>query len=102
MKKYIALLIITSVLIFIACNPESPTQVTDKSINTNTLVLSKLVTVGNSLTAGIQSSGLAEDFQMHSYPYLIAQQLGQGADRSECFHFYFKIRDKPLKAIPGF
>jgi len=90
MKKYIALLMITSVLAFIACTPESPTQVTDESINTGTLVLSKFVTVGNSLTAGFQSSGLCEDFQMKSYPYLIAQQMGQAANF-----------EQPIIANPG-
>jgi len=90
MKKIITLLIISSICIFIACTPENPTQVTDESINAGTLVLSKMVAVGNSITAGFQSSGLVEDFQMNSYPYLIAQQMGQAADF-----------EQPIIAAPG-
>ncbi|MFZ0389761.1 MAG: SGNH/GDSL hydrolase family protein, partial [Calditrichia bacterium] len=56
----------------------------------NQLVLTKMVAVGNSLTAGYQSAGLVQEFQKHSYPYLIARQIGQ-ADRFE----------QPLIAEPG-
>ena len=90
MKKIISLLLITILFAFIACTPTAPDQEADESINANTLVLRKMVTVGNSLTAGFQSSGLVEDFQMNSYPYLIAQQLGQTADFQQ-----------PLIASPG-
>jgi lysophospholipase L1-like esterase len=90
MKKIILFLMVTSLFIFIACEPDAPTQPTDESINANTLVLRKLVTVGNSLTAGFQSSGLVEDFQMNSYPYLIAQQMGQAA-----------TFEQPIIAAPG-
>jgi hypothetical protein len=90
MKKIILFLLVASFFIFIACTPEAPTQEKDESINANTLVLRKLVTVGNSLTAGFQSSGLVEDFQMNSYPYLIAQQIGQAA-----------TFEQPIIAAPG-
>ncbi|MCP4414185.1 MAG: hypothetical protein GY808_16640, partial [Gammaproteobacteria bacterium] len=90
MNKIIIFLLILSFSIFIACTPEAPTQEKDTSIDENTLVLRKLVTVGNSLTAGIQSSGLVQDFQEHSYPYLIAQQMGQAANFQQ-----------PIIASPG-
>jgi lysophospholipase L1-like esterase len=36
----------------------------------------KLVAIGDSSTMGIQDAGLVEDYQLNSYPYLIAQKLG--------------------------
>ena len=36
----------------------------------------KLVGIGDSSTMGIMDLGLKEDFQLHTYPYLIACQLG--------------------------
>lgn len=38
----------------------------------------KYVAVGDSLTTGVQSNGLVIDFQQHSFPFFIAQQLGVG------------------------
>ncbi len=35
-----------------------------------------LVTIGDSITMGIQDAGLHEDFQRHTYGYLIARQMG--------------------------
>ncbi len=46
--------------------------------------------VGTSFTAGFQSGGLVEDFQLKSFPYIIAQQIGK-ADQFEM----------PLIAAPG-
>lgn len=37
---------------------------------------SQYVAIGDSLTAGVQSDGLEDDFQVVSFPNLIAQQLG--------------------------
>lgn len=34
-----------------------------------------IVTIGDSITMGIQDAGLAYDFQVNCYPYLIAQQM---------------------------
>ena len=47
------------------------------NVTINELATSKMVAVGNSLTAGFQSSGMLEDFQLNSYPYLVAQQMGK-------------------------
>ncbi len=41
-----------------------------------TLPHRKYVAMGNSLTAGFQSSGLSEEFQVSSYPALLAQAMG--------------------------
>ncbi|MGB7290779.1 MAG: hypothetical protein WBD99_01235, partial [Thermodesulfobacteriota bacterium] len=38
----------------------------------------KYVAVGDSLTTGVQSNGLVINFQEHSFPFFIAQQLGVG------------------------
>ncbi|MDZ7289413.1 MAG: SGNH/GDSL hydrolase family protein [candidate division KSB1 bacterium] len=89
MKKFSPFLILLGLLLWIGCEVKTPEQ-PSLSITKNQLVLSKMVAIGNSLTAGFQSSGLVEDFQLKSYPYLIAQQLGKAAD--------FQM---PLIAKPG-
>lgn len=66
MKKTTVLLLIILVLYsFISCrmNDPSPKPPT-------------LVTIGDSITMGIQDAGLHEDFQHHAYGYLIAKQMG--------------------------
>ncbi|MDQ7054486.1 MAG: SGNH/GDSL hydrolase family protein [candidate division KSB1 bacterium] len=85
--KYVLVLGITVGLW--GCEAKNPSQ-PSLNISKNQLVLSKFVAVGNSLTAGFQSAGMVEDFQMHSYPYLIAKQMGKGDDFQQ-----------PLIAAPG-
>lgn len=66
MKKTTVLLLIILVLYsFFSCrlNDPSPKPPT-------------LVTIGDSITMGIQDAGLHEDFQLHTYGYLIAKQMG--------------------------
>ncbi|RME00684.1 MAG: hypothetical protein D6814_03080, partial [Calditrichaeota bacterium] len=90
MKK-IALMVLSlaGLLWFISCEVNTPSQ-PKLNITPNKLVLNKVVAVGNSLTAGFQSAGLVENFQKHSYPYYIAEQM-QKADEFE----------EPLIASPG-
>jgi hypothetical protein len=79
MKKYIAFTLLTIILLFMgSCSLEDPAQ---PVINTPVYqpLFSRMVTIGNSLTMGIQSAGIKEDFQMHSYPYYIAMQTGNKA-----------------------
>ncbi len=88
-KLYSALILIVIAWQLTGCEVKDPTQpqlVTPQQ----QLVLSKMVAIGNSLTAGFQSAGLVEEFQLHSYPYLIAKQMG----RSATF-------EQPLIASPG-
>jgi len=77
MKKIILLLVLAAIVLFMACEASDPTQ-PNLNVTVQQLLLRKMVAVGNSLTAGFQSAGLVEDFQLHSYPYLIAKQMGQG------------------------
>lgn len=79
MKKLIFLLIITGLFVFLACEVDTPQQ-PQYNILQNQLVLRKMVAVGNSLTMGIQSGGIIKDFQLHSYPYFIAQQMGKASE----------------------
>lgn len=72
-KKFFSYLCLLCISI-LSCSKENPTQ------PTSTPVLEKMVAVGNSLTAGVQSAGLVQEFQLHSYPYLIAGQIGKAAD----------------------
>jgi len=76
MKRLIFSLIILSLIFVVACevsNPEQP----QLNVLPNQLVLRKMVAIGNSLTMGVQSAGIVKEFQLHSYPYLIAKQMGK-------------------------
>ncbi len=79
MKKVLLVLLIAFAVVWMGCElktPETPTL----NVTKGQLVLSKMVAVGNSLTAGYQSAGLRRDFQEHSYPYQIAKQMGMAAE----------------------
>lgn len=95
MKKIITFLIFAGFLIFIGCEVKQP-PAPQLNITKSQLALSKIVYVGNSLTAGFQSAGLVKDFQMHSYPYQIARQMG-GADDFE----QPLIDDPGISSTPG-
>ena len=74
-------LMFASLLIFVACEPGTPSA-PELNNSQNQLVLSKVVAVGASFTAGFQSGGMVEDFQLKSFPSIIAQQIGK-ADQFE-------------------
>lgn len=76
MKKFILFMIVLSLSLGIGCGIDTPEQ-PKLNMEQNQLVLSKVVAVGNSLTAGFQSSGLCGCIQSQSYPYLIARQIGK-------------------------
>ena len=76
MKKILILILIAGMTFFFACEPDQPAA-PQLDVTINELATSKMVAVGNSLTAGFQSSGMLEDFQVNSYPYLVAQQMGK-------------------------
>jgi hypothetical protein len=76
-KKIIIFSCLIGLTVITACSSEDPTQPSD---TIDKQVLSKVVAVGNSLTAGVQSSGLVDEFQMNSYPYLIAKQIGKAGE----------------------
>ncbi|MEJ2635293.1 MAG: SGNH/GDSL hydrolase family protein [Calditrichia bacterium] len=75
MKKLVLLLLLAGILLYLGCTAENPEQ-PKLNILRQQLVLSKMAAVGNSLTAGFQSAGLKKEFQEHSYPNLIAKQMG--------------------------
>jgi lysophospholipase L1-like esterase len=74
MYKYIITLLSISIL-FIAC--EDRTDLTEPAdvVNTGNVSFAKFVSIGNSLTAGYQSSALYKSAQMYSYGNLIANQV---------------------------
>ncbi len=74
MKKVLSLILLVGLLALISCDPNDPSQ-PNLNIPKQILLLNKMVAVGNSLTAGFQSAGLAQSFQEHSYPYQIAMQI---------------------------
>ena len=59
MKKILILIIVTGITLFFACEPDQPSA-PQLNLTLNQLALSKIVMVGNSLTAGFQSAGMAE------------------------------------------
>ena len=78
MKKIIISIVLMSFMLWFGCELPTPTpekiNLTQEQIQNS--FLRKVVAIGNSLTAGYQSSGLVRSFQENSYPYLIAKQLG--------------------------
>jgi len=90
MKKNLIYLLLAGVLIFSACEVGDPTQPQITTIKRDQLALTKIVFIGNSLTAGFQSGGLVEDLQANSFPALIYRQMGQGG-----------LIEQPLVGNPG-
>jgi len=76
MKKLLGIILV-SILVFNACEDRSeltaPPSLNGKSGNAD---LTKMVSLGNSLTAGYQSGTLYLSATQYAYPYLIAKQAG--------------------------
>jgi lysophospholipase L1-like esterase len=90
MKKYIVFMLFVTILLLMgSCTLKDPSQ---PAMDTPTYqpLFSRMAAVGNSLTMGIQSAGIKEAFQKHSYPYYIAMQTGNAST--------FQM---PLVAEPG-
>jgi len=77
MKIYniITVLAFLMLIVLVSCELEEP-DLQKYETSTGSLDLSSYVSLGNSLTAGYQSSSLVETHQVNSYPNLIARQLG--------------------------
>lgn len=69
--KFVKLLVLIFLPLFMGCD-ETEDIVNDISDPGS----SKYVAMGDSLTAGVQSDGIEDDFQFNSFPNLIALQLG--------------------------
>jgi len=70
MKRCILFLFITCSILLVACKLPAPSTEPNP-----TEPPPKVVAIGDSITMGIQDAGLVIDFQQHSYPYLVAQQM---------------------------
>lgn len=70
-KKTTLCILGLSILTWLSCNPEIEQPVFSKG----DADFSRLITVGNSLTAGIESNGLTHYFQEASYPNILAEQF---------------------------
>ncbi len=92
MKKILILIIVTGLAYFFACQPDQPAA-PQLNVTLQELALNKIVMVGNSLTAGYQSSGMMEDFQLNSYPYQLFQQVASLTGATEF--------EQPLVSEPG-
>ncbi len=75
MKNIIKLVsaVFIAALIFIGCDEYN--KLAAPTVNTGTANFSKLVTIGNSLTAGYQSAALYESAQMYSFGNQIASHM---------------------------
>jgi len=83
MKKVLLILILAFSVVWLGCELKTP-ETPKLNLTQGQLALNKIVAVGNSLTAGYQSAGLRRDFQEHSYPYLIVQQMGKATAGNDC------------------
>ena len=76
---FLAVLVVVLSLIFSSC--PLPTGPDDDGENGDPTPSGPvLVTIGDSITMGIQDAGLKYDFQVNNYPYLIAPKPGQPGD----------------------
>ncbi|MBN2426528.1 MAG: SGNH/GDSL hydrolase family protein [Calditrichaceae bacterium] len=75
--KYITISLLFLFIIIQSCALDEP-SITKTETNLNNKVLSPYVAIGNSVTAGYQSSSLVEKHQRNSFPNLISRQIGNG------------------------
>jgi lysophospholipase L1-like esterase len=69
MKRYDILLLFSCFILLASCQVSSPPEPTPEPPPV-------IVSIGDSITMGIQDAGLVSDYQRSSYPYLIAKQMG--------------------------
>jgi GDSL-like Lipase/Acylhydrolase len=74
-KYYIYIVSLLISTLFIGCEDKSDLTA-PTAPNTGTANFAKFVSIGNSLTAGYQSSALYESSQKYSYGKMIAEQIG--------------------------
>ncbi|GAB4365385.1 MAG: SGNH/GDSL hydrolase family protein [Calditrichia bacterium] len=91
MKRSLLYILIFSLLAFLACELAEPTQ-PKLNFTRNQLVLNKMVAIGNSITMGIQSAGIVKDFQLNTYPYLIAKKIEKAGFKQD---FQLPLIDYP-------
>lgn len=80
-------------VLIISCNPITNPPPDDGGGETGPV----LVAVGDSITMGIQDAGLRYDFQVASYPYLIARQMGITSSFAQP---YLKTTSPGIAALP--
>lgn len=76
--------------------PDAPDDSLPRITTSGNADFTKFVTIGNSLTAGYQNSGLSQKFQVNSYGAIIARQLG-----IEDAGYAGSDFEQPLVADPG-
>ncbi len=76
MKKLITIILSITVLIVLFSGCEDRTSLTGPSPINGNVDLTRMVAIGNSLTAGYQSGSLYESAQLYCYGNLIAKQVG--------------------------
>lgn len=74
--KYSVLIAFTVALTFVGCSDKSSlTDPAAATVSTGSADFSRMVSIGNSITSGYQSSALYEDGQQYSFPSQIAKQV---------------------------
>ena len=80
MKKLITLFAMASLLFFVACEDRSDLTA-PSAPNTGDADFTRIVSIGNSLTAGYQSGSLFESSQVYSFGKIIADQVGSSYEQ---------------------
>ena len=75
MKKILSNLFIVILITALITGCKDRTNITSPSPQSGTADFTHYVAIGNSITAGYQSSALYQDAQVYGYPNLIAQQV---------------------------
>lgn len=78
MKKLIISLSLLSIIALAIIGCEDYTDLTAPELNLGSADFTRFVSIGNSITAGLQSGSLFESGQIYSYGNLIAKQVGVG------------------------
>ena len=102
---YFTMAAVITTAVFISCSVDYP-DAPGGGYSSGTADFTKYVSVGNSLTAGVQNGGLRQLFQTNSYPAMIARQLGKTtwaqptiADSGTAGSLYLKGFDSKGKPI---
>ena len=66
---------LASVLALASCADEAA-SVVKPTVPTGGAIFSHYVSIGNSIAAGVQSNGINDSTQRHSFAYLLAQSMG--------------------------
>ena len=98
MHRYALSAIFITLLILFLCSCPLPTGPVNEDTGDTTPAGPVIVTIGDSITMGIQDAGLKYDFQVNCYPNLIAQQM----EVAGAFRQPYLLENSPGIAVPPY